>query len=168
MNEIRPKPTTWPALVKLLGACLLACLASTPVHAQGVYRILGPDGSVSFSDQPPPAANASTRPVAPGTSAGAVAPNARLPFDLRQVNSRFPVTLYSSRDCAPCNSGRNLLNARGIPYVEKTVDTSQDSDALRRLTGELSLPVLTIGTQQIKGYSDTEWTKYLDAAGYPK
>ncbi|MFP5486644.1 MAG: NrdH-redoxin, partial [Gammaproteobacteria bacterium] len=31
-----------------------------------------------------------------------------------------------------------------------------------------SLPLLTIGAQQIKGYSDAEWTQSLDAAGYPK
>jgi len=28
--------------------------------------------------------------------------------------------------------------------------------------------LLTIGGQSIKGYSDGEWTSYLDAAGYPK
>jgi hypothetical protein len=27
---------------------------------------------------------------------------------------------------------------------------------------------MTIGAQQIKGYSDAEWTQFLDAAGYPK
>jgi hypothetical protein len=27
---------------------------------------------------------------------------------------------------------------------------------------------LTIGSQQIKGFSDSEWTQFLDAAGYPK
>jgi hypothetical protein len=30
------------------------------------------------------------------------------------------------------------------------------------------LPFLTIGGQQIKGYSDGEWAQYLDAAGYAK
>lgn len=147
----------------------MAFLLATPALAQGVYRIVGPDGKVSFSDQPQPAANPSSRPSGPSAPSGATpSATAQLPFELRQVNSRFPVTLYSSRDCAPCNSGRNLLNARGIPYTEKTVDTAQDSDALKRLSGELSLPFLTIGGQQIKGYSDTEWTKFLDAAGYPK
>jgi hypothetical protein len=30
------------------------------------------------------------------------------------------------------------------------------------------LPSATIGGQQLKGYSDSEWSQYLDAAGYPK
>lgn len=168
MNAIHPESTTRTALLSLLVGSLLACLLATTAQAQGVYRIVGPDGKVSFSDQPPPASNAGNRSTAAGASAGNPGPNPQLPFELRQVTNRYPVTLYVSRDCAPCNSGRNLLNARGIPYTEKTVDTAQDSDALKRLSGEMSLPVLTVGTQQIKGYSDTEWTKYLDAAGYPK
>jgi glutaredoxin len=154
---------------RLLAMALLTGLLAAPVLAQGVYRIVGPDGKVTFSDQPPPA----TAPIRPAGGSGAVTPlgagaGSQLPFELRQVSSRFPVTLYTGRDCAPCNSGRNLLNARGIPYGEKTVETPQDGEALKRLSGETSLPFLTIGRQQIKGYSDTEWTQFLDAAGYPK
>lgn len=145
---------------------LLLGLVSVSALAQGVYRIVGPDGRVSYSDQPPPAANA--RPVASGSSGAAGAANAQLPFELRQVASRYPVVLYTSAECAPCNSGRSLLNSRGIPYSERTISTNEDAEALRRLSGQLSLPFLTIGSQQIKGYSDGEWTQFLDAAGYPK
>lgn len=144
---------------------LVVGLVSLSGLAQGVYRIVGPDGRVSFSDQPQPSANA--RPVT-GNTSGASASGAQLPFELRQISSRYPVTLYTSAECAPCNSGRNLLNARGIPYTEKTLSTAEDAEALKRLTGQASLPFLTIGSQQIKGYSDGEWTQFLDAAGYPK
>lgn len=144
---------------------LLMGLLSAPALAQGVYRIVGPDGRVSYSDQPPLAATARPAAAAPG-SAGSASP--QLPFELRQINSRFPVTLYTSSECAPCNSGRNLLNARGIPYAERTISTNEDAEALKRLSGQASLPFLTIGSQQIKGYSDSEWTQFLDAAGYPK
>jgi glutaredoxin len=145
---------------------LVLGLAGVSASAQGVYRIVGPDGRVTFSDQPP--ATAGARPV--GSTGSTAAPDsaAQLPFQLRQVVARYPVTLYSAKECAPCNSGRNLLNARGIPYTEKSIDTPEDGDALKRLSGEASLPFLTIGGQQIKGYSDTEWTQFLDAAGYPK
>src|SRR5690606_15072732 len=57
---------------------------------------------------------------------------------------------------------------RGIPYTEKLVETPEDGYAIKRLSGQASLPFLTIGGQQIKGYSDTEWTQLLDAAGYPR
>ncbi|MBA4260793.1 MAG: NrdH-redoxin [Comamonadaceae bacterium] len=140
-------------------------LLATAALAQGVHRIVGPDGRVTYSDQPPPS-GATVRQAGGAASGGSAA--AQLPFELRQVVNRFPVTLYTSSDCAPCNSGRNLLNARGIPYTEKTVSTFEDSETLKRISGESSLPFLTIGGQQIKGFSDAEWTQFLDAAGYPK
>ncbi|MCU0924987.1 MAG: glutaredoxin family protein [Hydrogenophaga sp.] len=147
-------------------ACVALGLLATVATAQGVYRIVGPDGRVTYSDQPPPS-GATVRQAGAAAGAGS-AGGAALPFELRQVANRFPVTLYTSSDCAPCNSGRNLLNARGIPYAERTVNTFEDTEALKRVSGESSLPFLTIGGQQIKGYSDSEWTQFLDAAGYPK
>ena len=155
------RAVTWCGTV----SAVLMGLLSAPVFAQSVYRIVGPDGRVSYSDQPPPVANARPSAASPSSTSSASPP---LPFELRQINSRYPVTLYTSNDCAPCNSGRNLLNARGIPYAEKTIGTNEDAEALKRLSGQTSLPFLTIGSQQIKGYSDSEWTQFLDAAGYPK
>ncbi|RZJ25354.1 MAG: glutaredoxin family protein, partial [Haliea sp.] len=96
------------------------------------------------------------------------AATAALPFELRRVAGQYPVTLYTGNDCAPCGSARSLLTSRGIPFSEKTVTTAEDGQALKRLSGESALPFLTIGSQQLKGFSDAEWTQFLDAAGYPK
>ena len=154
--------------VRLVVVGLITGLAATAVLAQSVYRIVGPDGRITYSDKPPPA-QTNAQPIDSATkNTTASTSTAQLPFALRQVANRYPVTLYTSTGCAPCNSGRNLLNRRGIPYVEKTITTQQDADALQRVSGATSLPFLTIGTQQIKGYSDTEWTQFFDAAGYPK
>ena len=155
-----PKPLSAPLLASLLMA--LACASA---QAQTVYRIVGPDGKVTFSDRPP--ADATAQP-ARSSGTGPAAPNAELPFALRQPAARFPVTLYTSSDCAPCASARNMLVARGIPFTERTVSSNEDIDALKRLSGSASLPFGTIGSQQLAGFSDTEWTQYLDAAGYPK
>jgi glutaredoxin len=102
------------------------------------------------------------------SSGGAASPGSALPYELQQIASRYPVTLYTGDNCGPCASGRNLLTARGIPFTERTVTTPEDAAALQRMSGDTSLPFITIGGQQIKGYADTEWTQFLDAAGYPK
>jgi glutaredoxin len=137
------------------------------VQAQAVYRIVGPDGKVTFSDRPPP--EAARTAAAPGASAAAAGSGlGALPYELRQVASRFPVTLYTGTNCGPCASGKAMLASRGVPFTERTVTTPEDGEALQRLAGDNSLPLLTIGGQQIKGYSDAEWTQFLDAAGYPK
>ena len=63
---------------------------------------------------------------------------------------------------------RTLLTTRGIPFQERTVNSNQEVEALQKLSGQTSLPLLTIGTQQLPGFSDTQWAQYLDAAGYPR
>lgn len=148
-------------------AGLLAAGALAPLHAQQVYRIVGPDGKVTFSDKPPQDAKANVQATTPAATAGAGA-GASLPFELRNTANRYPVTLYTGPNCAPCGSGRNFLAGRGIPFSERTVSSNDDIEALQRLSGSASLPFLTIGGQQIKGYSEVEWGQFLDAAGYPK
>lgn len=147
------------------GAALLG--AALGVQAQTIYRIVGADGKVTFSDKPP--ANAEQGKVATtGVGAAAAPPSAGLPFELRPVVAKYPVVLYTTTPCAPCDTGRNFLIARGIPFSERTVTTAEDRSFLQRMSGDLSMPYLTIGAQRIKGMSDLEWTQYLDAAGYPK
>lgn len=148
----------------LIALSLLGLVLSA--QAQGVYRIVGPDGKVTYSDQPP-RASTPAQAVGAATRGSAASANAQLPFELRQIVNRYPVTLYTGPDCAPCNSGRSLLESRGIPFTEKTVTTANDTEALKRLSGDTSLPLLTVGNQQVKGYSSTEWSRYLDVAGYP-
>ena len=136
-------------------------------QAQPVYRIVGPDGKVTFSDKPPPAASNAKVTAAGADGARGVA-TASLPFELRKVAGQYPVTLYSGENCGPCASARSLLTTRGVPFAEKTIATNEDMQALQRISGDSSLPFLTIGSQQLKGFSDAEWTQFLDAAGYPK
>ena len=159
------------ALKKVLLSMGFAALAATAfsAEAQTVYRIVGPDGRVTFSDKPPISSDKGNEKVTATDRVGRqldLGGNA-LPFELRQVATRFPVTLYTSSTCAPCGTGRAQLASRGIPFTERTISTNEDIEALQRLSGETSLPFLTIGGQKIKGYSDTEWTQFLDAAGYP-
>jgi glutaredoxin len=155
------------AILGLTGCVsVMGLLAPTDAAAQQIYRSVGPDGHITFSDRAPaeaaPRAGSAPAPVAAGSGSGA------LPFELRQAAQSYPVTLFSGPDCGPCEQGRTMLKSRGIPFSEKTVSTNEDIDSLKRLVGVATLPVLTIGGQQLKGYSQLEWTQFLDAAGYPK
>lgn len=154
-------------LIRMQALVGLMCLVSL-AQAQTVYRIVGADGRVTFSDKPPISSNdqakvATTSAATTGGTAGAA-----LPFELRQVVAKYPVTLYSAPECGPCATGRALLSGRGVPFTERTVTTADDVASLQRLTGENSLPILSVGGQRIKGFSDAEWGQTLDAAGYPR
>lgn len=148
------------ALPLSLGLLLVAASAA----AQPVYRNVDKSGKISFSDQAP-AANA--QPAAPRAGSSSASTEG-LPYELRQVVQRYPVMLYTSDECAPCVSARSLLITRGVPFDERLIKTDADTAALQRLSGQTSLPVLSIGSQQLKGFSDAEWSQYLDAASYPK
>ena len=145
----------------------IGSLGPALVQAQQVYRIVGLDGRVTFSDQPPALNSAKVVTNNAGSAPGNAAPTG-LPFELRQVALKFPVVLYTADNCVPCAAGRVLLTGRGVPFSEKTILTAADADALQRLSGASSLPFLTIGSQRLSGFSDVEWMEFLNAAGYPK
>ncbi len=139
---------------------LLAAASS----AQALYKVVGPDGKVTYTDRPPVESNK----VQPLGASGAPDSTESLPFELRQITARYPVTLYTTSNCQACDAGRILLRQRGIPYSEKSISTAEDVDAYTKLSGTSDLPLLQIGGQQIRGYSPSDWGSYLDAAGYPK
>lgn len=140
-----------------------ALLAATPAFA--LYKVVGPDGKVTYTDRPAVGTENKVQPVSTG---GSVANDVALPFELRQLTQRYPVTLYVAPDCSPCDAGRQFLRERGIPFSEKLVSTADDGQALQRLTGGTSLPAITVGAQVVRGWQRENWASYLDAAGYPK
>lgn len=150
----------------LMGVFAAAGLSRNDANAQQIYRFVGPDGRITFSDKAPldPSVKATAAPVVQLPGQGV----AGLPFEVRQVVTRYPVTFYTGPGCGPCTSGRELLTRRGVPFTEKTVTSNDDIEALKRLAGAPSLPFLTIGGQPLRGYSEIEWVQFLDAAGYPK
>lgn len=160
-NAHRPHRTALLAVAATLA--LLPALAP----AQAIYRIVGPDGRVTFSDKPP-TSNEKATALGPGGRSAQPAGASELPFELREAMNRYPVTLYTGDNCEPCNAARNLLTRRGVPYTERTITTAQDVEALKRMGMEATVPIATIGGQRLKGYSEGEWDDYLNAAGYPK
>ncbi|MBL8329778.1 MAG: glutaredoxin family protein [Rubrivivax sp.] len=147
------------ALILLFSAAL-----ATPAWA--LYKVVGPDGRITYTDTPP-VTDTSSR-VAPFRPGHSTAEAAALPLELRQPMQRYPVVLYTGVDCIPCDSARQLLLQRGVPFSERRVVTEDDARAYDKLGGARTLPGLGIGEQQLRGLNTADWVAYLDAAGYPK
>jgi glutaredoxin len=146
---------------------MIALVAALPSQAQ--YKVVGPDGKVTYTDRPPAATQGKATPMAATGGTGTVASDANLPLELRQVVGRYPVTLYAvTGPCDLCASARQLLRQRGIPYAEKQIQSPDDTDALERLSGGRDIPTLSIGSQTLRGLAPEVWGSYLDAAGYPR
>lgn len=166
-----------------LGLAAAAALLWAVAPAQAApYKVVGPDGRVTYTDVPTsgePGRDARvTRLGATGANgAGAVANAsnapaevlAGLPAGLRAVAERFPVLLYTSGDCgSPCAQARQWLRQHGVPYAERTVDNADDTERLQRLTGARTVPALAVGRQVLRGFQDTDWTQTVELAGYAK
>lgn len=158
-SSMKDALTAWP---------LLMLLVALPGHAQ--YKVVDANGKVTYTDRPPATNQAKVTPLAARVGQpGVVAGDAALPLELRQAAGRYPVTLYVvSGACSPCDTARQLLRQRGIPYSEKLVQSAEDSEALERLSGGRDAPTLSIGTQTLRGLAPEVWASYLDAAGYPR
>jgi glutaredoxin len=81
---------------------------------------------------------------------------------------RHPVTLYTGEPCPACDTARQLLLQRGLPFSERRISTDEDAVALERLVGARSVPSLTLGSQPLRGFNDADWTRFLDAADDPR
>ena len=171
----RARCMAWAPLLGLLGLVLAG-----PAGAQ--YKVIGADGSVTYTDRTPVDSSAkvqamrrdgslaaTTPATAPAAGTPASTAPVALPFELRALVARFPVLLYTTnQDCSPCLQARNLLTQRGVPYSERSISSDDDIGALQRLTGGRSVPALTVGAQALRGFQEQDWQSTLDLAGYPK
>lgn len=146
---------------RVLPVLLLLC--ATGAQAQ-LYKWVGPDGKVSYSDVPPAKA---TVPVEKKPVPGGSGANAALPYELAEAVKQHPVTLYTAAKCTPCDDGRVLLIKRGIPFTEKTVTSSEDMQKMRQAGGDKQLPLLVVGRNTMSGFETTAWSNTLTSAGYP-
>lgn len=154
-------------LRRLLALVALALLASA---AGAQYKIVHPDGRVTYTDKPP-ADTATAPPPQVRSGVGSIGTDpaiTELPLALRQAVIRHPVALYTTADCKPCDEGRQLLQRRGIPYREWQVLSTADTMALEQRLGGRSVPALTIGDHHLRGFDPADWDRFLDAAGYPR
>jgi glutaredoxin len=152
-------------LAKLLNAsCLtLSAVLASAAHAE-LYKWVGADGKVTYSDVAPPAnaKQVEKRALSGGTS------GVTLPTELAAAVEQNPVTLYVTKSCAPCDEGRALLKQRGVPFSEKTISNNEDVAKLKQVSGDAQLPLLLISNSKFRGFDRQVWNQSLSNAGYPE
>jgi hypothetical protein len=143
-------------------AAIAFALSAVSAGAAQLYRWVDEKGHVEWRDTPPPA---HAKYVEQRKVGGNTIETSTLPYSVQQAVRHFPVTLWSF-DCGePCTKARAHLQKRGIPYAER--NPQKDADALKKLSGGLEVPVLLVGSRQLKGYLAADWDAALDNAGYP-
>ncbi len=153
------------------GLALGFALALGPAPAAwAVYKVVGPDGSVTFTDVPPSSGNA-TLLSGPQTRAqhASSSEGSGLPPRLRQLEQQAPVVVYTAPGCKACDDGIQLLRQRGVPYSETTIVSPQDAQAFKAFDPQLQVPLLSVaGVKLSPGFNAGAWNQALDSAGYPQ
>lgn len=143
--------------------CLLF-LSLTGAHAE-MYKWVDSTGKMHFGDQVPPI---SATQIQKKTVAPEAAGQPNLPYVLALAVKNNPVIFYTASNCLPCDEGRVLLKKRGIPFVEKTVNTNEDAIKMKQVSGDTRLPLLIVGSEKKIGFDANRWQSMLTSAGYPE
>lgn len=147
----------WMLLIMLMSSAAL-------VQAE-TYKWVDADGTIHYSDQPPPPSARKSERKQLGDKPGDVA----MPYVLQQAVKNFPVTIFVY-DCGDgCNRARALLAKRGVPHTIKDPLAPGMREELRKATGgDEVVPVLQVGRRVLRGFEEGQWNAALDDAGYPK
>ncbi|MHB8622087.1 MAG: glutaredoxin domain-containing protein [Sulfuricaulis sp.] len=133
-------------------------------QADVLYKWVDSQGRVSYHDQPPPE----------GTDyqveKKVLGPNHSDNDDtLAKIAEKYPVVLYAVPSCGACDLARAYLKKRQVPFTEQNVDNNVDQQqALKKISGSLSVPTITIGDKVMNGYVESVLKGMLDDVGYPK
>jgi glutaredoxin len=145
------------ALVLAMGASNASAQLYTWKDAKGVTHV---------TDQPPPE-NLPGKSAAVKGAALRSASQPSLPYALNEAVRRNPVTLYTTSSCEACDQGRALLQQRGVPFSEKTVNSNEDQQKLKAAGSDARLPLLVVGSNKVIGFEAVSWQDALSAATYP-
>ena len=130
-----------------------------------LYRWTDARAQVNYGDRPPPDAQNLLRIDLRQIGFQA---QSMLPYEVGRAVAAYPVMLFTSSKCPPCNTARQFLVKRGVPFAERTIETGDDSVELKRLTNAEGVPVVTVGPASLIGFDPDEWNSTLDASKYPR
>jgi glutaredoxin len=143
---------------------LLALLiASTPASA-GVYKWTDAQGRVHYSDNPPADAKAQQVKVKINSIQGpAVVSTIR---DTSAAKAKDKVRIYTAVWCGYCKRAKAHLAAKGVPYDEMDVETSERGRSEFAQLGGRGVPVILVGGQRMDGFDASALDAMLTRAGW--
>ena len=149
-------------LARALSFCV-TFIAATALDAQTVYKSIGPDGKVVYSDSPPVDGKNARKMKFDNLPASPLPAAARASVEQlkRSTSTAVPATtavvLYSASWCGYCKAAKAYLGARGIAYREIDVDTESGQAAFAQAGGGSGVPLLVAGGQRVQGFSQAAY-----------
>src|SRR5262245_1571727 len=140
----------WENRMRRLSVFLIAVLGALAgeAAAQEMYKVVGPNGRVTYTNQKPPAgANATVVANAPQVSTYTGTPIVTgKPAAVRPAAApRAEVKLYATDWCGYCRQARAYLASRGVRYTELDIEKSPAARAEYQALGARGVPVILVG-----------------------
>ncbi len=144
---------------------ILVFAAISITHAETLYKVVGADGKITYTDQPPADRKSTT------ALRFADAPSTPLPASVlkyqaalqKSMQSRLAeakkidvggsATLFSATWCGYCTQAKAYMRAKGIGYREVDIDTPDGGRAYFEAGGERGVPLLMADGRRIQGFS---------------
>jgi glutaredoxin len=148
-------------LAFLLTLVLLSVSAwSSP---QTLYKVVGPDGKVTYSDRPPADGRIDKKMSVESLPSTPVPPPSSTYLEWLKTRPALApaasdeVVLYAAAWCGYCRQARAYLRAKGIAYRDVDIETDAGRHAFSAQGGGKGIPFMVRGKAQLRGFS---------AAGY--
>ncbi|MEW5787549.1 MAG: DUF4124 domain-containing protein [Pseudomonadota bacterium] len=146
-------------------ALILACLAALPAAAEKLYKSVGPDGRIVYSDRPPSDAKTVKSFTVMSLPASPVPPSAQTPSP--SASPGLPVgdgvTLFSADWCGYCRRAKAYLAEKGIGYREYNIDTPDGQATYRQAGGGGSVPLLLYQGRKVQGFTPDGYDRFFAA-----
>jgi glutaredoxin len=155
---------------------LLACVAGPAIAATTLYKSVGPDGRVLYSDQPP------TNGAVQKTLSFTELPSSPLPEAVlryregleKGVQKRLTdvvragagtVRLFTAQWCGYCRQAKAYLAEKRVVYSELDVDSAEGQQAYAALGSGSGVPVLAWQGERLQGYSRASYDDFFQRLG---
>ena len=137
-----------------------------------LYKWVDEDGNISYQDTPPPnEAKVLDSDVLKDlkTTETPVRELRRATDEGPLLDGSQPVMVYTADNCKPCQTVILFLTQKEVPFIERDIrDDRRARERLAKLSKQISVPSLFIGSRIIQGHSKPEITAALQQAGYLK
>jgi glutaredoxin len=138
-------------------------------HADTLYKSVGPDGKIIYSDKPPASGNVQKTlsfKHLPSTQipASTSARLAQLRNNKTASNPKInagKVTLYTASWCGYCKQAKAYLASQKIDYREIDVE-SEDGMVEFSQAGSGGVPLLVAGKESVRGFSSEAYDAILN------
>ncbi|HZV62879.1 MAG TPA: glutaredoxin family protein [Methylophilaceae bacterium] len=156
-------------LISLLTAITFFCTSSLVSLADTLYKVVGPDGKITYSDKRPIRGNVEkkltfknlprTQLPASASSQSATGGTTKVTNNAKTISGQ--VTLFTASWCGYCKQAKAYLASQSINYWEVDIETQDGMAEFSQAGDSGAVPLLMAGKESLQGFSPEAYDDLL-------